>query len=199
MDNNAQCRANPLRPANDAYASYGMELGRRLDAQAHLVCYGGRGLQRDYRGLGVADGVLNAPEFVDLAIATDDASKRAAYDLAQWQPDGIVVSLGTNDFNLQKTKPVNGPAFVGAYVKLLRHLRVQYPGATILVTEGAIVTDPLLRQYVQEAVAGMKDTHVRWAKATHYPGNGCDAHPTREQHMRMADDLQPELREALEW
>jgi hypothetical protein len=34
----------------DPYASYGMRLARALDAQAHLVCYGGRGLVRDWRG-----------------------------------------------------------------------------------------------------------------------------------------------------
>ena len=199
VDSNAQCTEEPAHPNGDPYHSYGMVLGRRLDAQVDLVCYGGRGLERDYRGLTMKDGVLNAPDFVDLAIATDEPSTRAVWNAQRWSPEGIVVSLGTNDFNLQKTKPLHGPAFVADYVALLKRLRAEYPHATVFVTEGAIVTDPLLRQYVREAVAGMNDVHVQWAAATHYPGNGCNAHPTREQHGRMADDLEPLLRRGLHW
>jgi len=36
-------------------------------------------------------------------------------------------------------------------------------------------------------------------KANHYPGNGCDAHPTYAQHQQIADDLEPILRKTLVW
>ena len=68
VNNNATCKPDPENPANDAYNSYGLLLGRRLDAEIQLVCYGGRGLVRDYRGLGIADTVLNAPQFLTLLI-----------------------------------------------------------------------------------------------------------------------------------
>jgi len=82
---------------------------------------------------------------------------------------------------------------------LLKTLRAEYPQATILATEGAIVTDPLLRKYLQEAVAQAADARIVWVKAEHYPGNGCNAHPTASQHMHMADDLEPVLRRGLGW
>ena len=199
VENNSTCTSDPAHPASDAYHSYGMELGRRLDAQTHLVCYGGRGLDRDYGGLGVADNVLNAPQFLDLSIPADDPTNRAAWDPSKWIPDGIVVSLGTNDFNLQKTKPLDGGAFVGDYAHFLLTLRSHYPNAFIHVTEGAIVTDPLLRRYVQDAVGRTNDARIQWVKANHYPGNGCDAHPTYAQHQQIADDLEPILRKTLVW
>jgi lysophospholipase L1-like esterase len=199
VENNSTCTSDPEHPASDAYHSYGMELGRRLDAQTHLVCYGGRGLDRDYRGLGVADNVLNAPQFLDLSIPSDDAANRAPWGSSKWVPDGIVVSLGTNDFNLQKTRPLDGETFVGDYARFLVTLRSHYPNAFILVTEGAIVTDPLLRSYVQDAVSRTNDARIQWVKANHYPGNGCDAHPTRAQHQQIADDLEPVLRKTLVW
>jgi lysophospholipase L1-like esterase len=199
VENNSTCTSDPAHPASDAYHSYGMELGRRLDAQTHLVCYGGRGLDRDYRGLGVADNVLNAPQFLDLSIPSDDAANRAPWDWSKWVPDGIVVSLGTNDFNLQKTTPLDGEAFVGDYARFLMTLRSHYPNASILVTEGAIVTDPFLRRYVQDAVIRTNDARIQWVKAIHYPGNGCDAHPTRAQHQQIADDLEPVLRKTVAW
>ncbi len=199
IDSTARCEAHPAKPSNDGYHAYGMELGRRLNAQAQLVCYGGRGVQRDYRGLTIGDGVLNAPDFLDLAIATDAVETRAPWSASRWTPDAVIVSLGTNDFNRQKTQPLDGKLYVKAWVKLLLRIRAEYPVAFIFATEGAIVTDPLLRQYVQEAVTLLGDPRIAWVKANHYAGDACDAHPTRQQHMRIADDLEPELRKALGW
>ena len=199
VDNNPTCTENPQHPISDPYHSYGMELGRRLDAQTHLVCYGGRGLDRDYRGLSIADNVLNAPQFLDLSIAADETAGRSPWDYRRWTPDGIVVSLGTNDFNLQKTKPLDEETWVSDYARFLETVRAEYPQAAILVTEGAIVTDPLLRRYIQEAVARLKDPRIQWAQAEHYPGNACNAHPDARQHLHMADDLEPMLRHALGW
>jgi lysophospholipase L1-like esterase len=198
-DNNPTCTDVPSQPASDAYHSFGMQLGRRLDAQTHLVCYGGRGLDRDYRGLGIADNVLNAPQFLDLSISADDTANRSPWDYRRWTPDGIVISLGTNDFNLQKTRPLDEETFVADYLRFLKNVRSEYPNAAILVTDGAIVTDPLLRRFLQEAAARTGDSRVFWAQAEHYSGNGCNAHPTAAQHVQMADDLAPMLRRVLSW
>jgi lysophospholipase L1-like esterase len=199
VNNNAICEPDPLHPANDAYNAYGMVLGRWLDAQSDLVCYGGRGLERDYRGRDEADGVLNAPQFVHLSVATDNPSERAPWDATRWQPDAIIVSLGTNDFNLQKTKPLSENEWVDEYVAFVRALRKDYPHSFVLLTEGAMVTDPLLRKMVLETVARMHKKNVKYVQATHYPGNGCNGHPTRAQHLRIADDLEPVIRQTLGW
>lgn len=199
VDNNPTCTESLTHPITDAYHSYGMELGRRLDAQTHLVCYGGRGLDRDYRGLSIVDNVLNAPQFLDLSIASDEVGIRSSWDFRRWTPDGIVISLGTNDFNLQETKPLNEGIWVGDFARFLQTVRSEYPQAAIQVTEGAIVTDPLLRRYIQEAVAYVHDPRIQWVQAEHYPGNGCNPHPDALQHLRMADDLEPMLRRALGW
>ena len=199
VDNNAQCKPDPEHPANNVYDSYGMLLGRRMDAQIQLVCYGGRGLERDYRGLGISDGVLNAPQFLDLAVVTDEPSGRAPWDAALWQADAIVISLGTNDFDLQSSRPLDEKKWVDEYDAFLRDVRREYPRAVIVLTEGAIVVDPLLRQLVQAAAAGAHDPKVFYTPSVHYPGNGCDGHPTRDQHVRMADDFEPVLRQLLGW
>jgi lysophospholipase L1-like esterase len=199
IDNNAECKADPALPGNNAYEAYGMLLGRRLDAQSHLVCYGGRGLERDYRGLGEADGVVNIPQFYQLAIASDEPSGRVPWDASRWQPDAIVVSLGTNDFNLQKTKPLDQKRWINEYVDFVRFLRKTYRHAFILLTEGSIVTDPLLRQMVQETVAKVRDKKVRYVSSQHYSGLACDAHPTQAQHVKIADDLEPAIRQTLGW
>jgi lysophospholipase L1-like esterase len=199
VNNNATCKPDPENPANDAYDSYGLLLGRRLDAEVQLVCYGGRGLVRDYRGLAIEDNVLNAPQFLSLTIPSDAPDGRVAWDAARFQPDAILFSLGTNDFNLEKTKPLDEPKWIEAYVSLLRAARALYPKAKFLVTEGAIVTDPLLRSMLQTAVAESGDPLASYVPSQHYPGNGCDGHPTAAQHLQMTDDFEPMFRARLGW
>ena len=199
VNNNATCKPDLESPASDAYNSYGLLLGRRLDAETQLVCYGGRGLVRDYRGLAIQDNVLNAPQFLALSIPSDAPEGRVAWDASRFQPDAVLFSLGTNDFSLQKTKPLDEQKWIGAYVELLQSARLLYPKAKFLVTEGAIVRDPLLRSMLQKAVAELGDPLVSYTPSQHYPGNGCDGHPTAAQHLQMTDDFEPIFRAKLGW
>jgi hypothetical protein len=195
------CAKDGIASSNGA-ASYGMLLGRALDAQSHLVCYGGRGLLRDWRG---RRDVYTVPEVFDLAVP--DEPKGPPWDHARYVPDAVVVSIGTNDFN-----PAIGPfperdEYVAAYVAFLKTIRARYPNAAVLVTEGAIVNDgedgrkqkTTLAAYVAEAVRRVADARVLLVPSTHYPGDACDAHPTAGQHAAMARDFEPLLRAALGW
>lgn len=199
VNNNVNCSNGVEDPSSDVWDAYGLRLSRRLDAETHLVCYGGRGLVRDYRGLTEADGIVNAPQFLDLAIPTDPRETRVSWDVQRFQPDAIVVSLGTNDMNLQKTKPLDEEKWVAEYVDFVKKLRGEYPKAILLLTNGAIVTDPLLEKMIRQTVEKVAEPSVRFVAGVHYPGNGCDGHPTRLQHAHMADDLEPVLRQALGW
>jgi lysophospholipase L1-like esterase len=199
VNNNATCKSDPESPSSDVYNSYGLLLGRRLDAETHLVCYGGRGLVRDYRGLAFEDNVLNVPQFFPLAVPSDALNGRATWNASRFQPDAIVFSIGTNDFSLQTTKPLDEQQWIDAYVSFLSSARALYPQAKFLVTEGAIVTDPLLRSMLQKAVAQSADSLVSYVPSQHYPGNGCNGHPTAAQHLQMTDDFEPILRARLGW
>jgi hypothetical protein len=101
--------------------------------------------------------------------------------------------------NLEKTKPLDEAAWVAAYVEFLHKVRGLYPGSLIFITEGSIVTDPLLARMVQRAAAESLDSRVIYVSSQHYPGNGCNGHPTGIQHRHMADDFEPVLRRALNW
>ena len=199
IDNNATCTQDPQLPDINAFESYGMLLGRRLDAETQLVCYGGRGLVRDYRGLTIADNVVNIPDFLTLAIPSDRPEGRVPWDASRFQPDAIFMSIGTNDMNLEKDKPLDETAWVSRYVDFLHKTRSLYPRALIFITEGSIVTDPLLARMVQRAAAQSLDSRVLYAPSQHYPGLPCNGHPTGIQHRHMADDFEPVLRRALSW
>lgn len=183
--------------------SYGMLIARALDAQAHLVCYGGRGLVRDWRG---RSDVLTGPQLFDLAVA--DETGGPAWDHASYLPDAVFVSLGTNDFNLAIGALPEREPFVSAYVRFVKTIRERYPSAHVFLTEGAIVNDEsdprrapktVLRDYLAETARRLGDPRVHLVDSQHYPGDPSNAHPTREQHAAMARDLAPVIREALGW
>jgi Carbohydrate esterase 2 N-terminal/GDSL-like Lipase/Acylhydrolase family len=203
IDREPDCPGDLFGPSN-ARESYGMLLARALDAQSHLVAYGGRGVIRDWQG---RSDVLNAPQFFDLAVP-DEPGPAPAWDHALYVPDAVFVSLGTNDFNLAIGPLPEREAFVSAYVGLLRAVRERYPSALVFITEGAIVNDEsdparkpksTLREYLDETARRLGDARVRHVEAEHYPGDACNAHPTRHQHRLMARDVEPVLREALGW
>lgn len=187
----------------DPSASYGMLLARALEAEVHLVCYGGRGLIRDWQG---NRDVLNAPQFFELAVP--DPAEPAPWNHADYSPDLIVVSLGTNDFNLALGALPTAEEYVPAYVAFVRTLRARHPAAKIVLTEGAIVSDAadparpqrtVLRGYLKSTVEQLHDAGVSHFESSHHPGDACDPHPTREQHASMAAELEPEARRLLGW
>ena len=187
----------------DAPLSYGMLLARALGAQCHLVCYGGRGLVRDWQGNAAA---LNAPQFFELAVA--EAAPHVNWNHASYQPDAVIVSLGTNDFNLALGALPDRERFVSAYLAFVNRIRSRYPNAYVLLTEGAMVNDladparpqkSRLRSYLAETVQRLADPHVLAIASEYYPGDACDPHPTRDQHAAIARDLEPVVRRTLGW
>lgn len=195
VDNYPVCMKDPARPSN-AWDSYGMVLARRLDAQAQLVCFGGRGVIRDYLG---RNDVLNAPQFFEYTIPAEAKDHPVKWTPDNWVPNGIVVSVGTNDFNLQASKPIDEARFVQVYKEFLQRIHAVYPKAAVFLTEGSIVTDPLLRTLVRRVVDETGAPWASWVPAQHYSGCELNSHPVKPQHELMADDLEPALRKRLGW
>jgi len=171
----------------------------------HLVAFGGRGLTRDWQG---RTDVLTAPQFFELDIPVEEGPPPPRVNHAVWVPDAVVVSLGTNDFSVAAGPPPARPPFVAAYVAFVRVIRARYPAAHVFLTEGAIVNDAAdaagrprstLSSYIDDTVAQLGDPRVHHAEASFQPGDACDAHPTGAQHLRMAAELEPQLRRVLQW
>ncbi len=179
---------------NDARNSYGMLAAQALDAQVHLVCYGGRGLIRSWNK---RTDEFNLADFYELAIP--DAANPVRWDHARYQPDLIVSAIGTNDFSPGVPER---EAYVQAYVKFVQTLRRNHPKARVVLTEGAILNGEnktILQSYIAETIKRVDDPRVSSVSSTWYPGDAVDAHPTGAQHAMMARDLVPQLRQTMGW
>lgn len=174
--------------------SYGMLVAGALDAQVHLVCFGGRGLIRSWNG---KTDELNLPDFFELAIA--DPQTPIAWDHSRYTPDLILSAIGTNDFS--QGIP-DREAYISAYVKLAHRLLDLYPQAKIALTEGAILSGEkkaALSEYLAATAQHVNNPRLSVIPSEHYPGDACDAHPTREQHASMAENLTPHLQRIVHW
>jgi len=178
----------------NARVSYGMLAARALGAQVQLVCYGGRGLVRSWNG---RSDELQLPAFYDLAIA--DAAQPVGWRQAGYDPDLVLVAIGTNDFTAGIPER---QAYVAAYEAFVRTLLKNHAHARIALTEGAILDGEkkaVLRDYLNEVVERSGSPRVRAIPSGHHPGDAVDAHPTTPQHAAMADELVPQLRRLMAW
>jgi lysophospholipase L1-like esterase len=182
----------------NARISFGKLLAERLDAQCHLVSYGGRGIIRDWQGLRET---ANAPQFYERALP-DEAS--SVWNHKRYVPDLIGVGLGTNDFNpgIPEEKE-----FVNAYVGFVKKLRCDAPEAEIFLMESPILADDsqggpkrsILRAYLTRIVRQAGTSKVHLASLSHYAGVPGNGHPSGADHAAMADELEPQLRRIMRW
>ena len=174
--------------------SYGMLTAAALDAQVNLVCYGGRGLVRSWNG---RTDELNLPDYAELTIA--DPASPVAWDHGNYTPDLILSAIGTNDFSQGIPDRED---YVSTYVALIKRLFELYPKTHIVLTEGAILSGEkkaALTAYLTEVQQRVASPQLNLVTSNHYPGDACDAHPTKAQHAAMAKDLAPHLKRIMHW
>ncbi len=179
---------------SDAQKTYARLLARRLNTQCHLVSYGGRGVIRDWQGIRATN---NAPQFYELA-APDEP--HALWRPSNYVPNVIGIMLGTNDFS-QGIPDQN--EFTNAYVQFLEKIQRDAPKAAIILMDSPILTDDglpkrtVLGAYVDEVIRRVNSPLVSHAPVGHYPGRAVNAHPIGEEHIAMANALEPLFRKAL--
>lgn len=177
--------------------TYGYLTARMLEAQVHIVGYGGRGITRDWQGINISSSRM--PVLYERALPDDPHSH---WDHSQYVPDAIVVCLGQNDFNVGIPDQVE---WVNAYAEFVRKLVRDAPNAKVFLVnspmnnnEGIPRRDALIG-YLNEVVRMVDLPQVRTITISNQPGYPGDGHPTREEHQAMANEIAPVIQEALGW
>ncbi len=187
----------------NAGRSFGVLLAKWLDAQYHIIAYGGRGIVTDWAGRTETN---NAPQFFPLANADDPTS---LWDHDRYQPDVILIHFGIADFLAQ---PVDSAAYIGAWDAFLDQVRAAHPQAPIVLSEAVQLSDVpgTVRQQMRaqlreclEAVVARRHQHgdatVSFTPLRHQRGGPTDPHPIAFQHEQIALDLLPAIKAAAGW
>lgn len=197
---NSSCDKQPLWW--DAKNSYGYKLAAALDAQVQLVCYGGRGLVRDWEG---KTEPLNVPEVYQSAVPLEPEA--LPWQQQDYQADLILAMIGTNDFSQSAGEPPAKTEYTQRYLSFLKQLLADHPQAQIVITDGPMLTNEdqntqhksLLLEYLYQAKSLSKSERVHVIPTRTISGDSCDDHPNAAAHQTLAEDFEPLVRNIMGW
>ncbi len=208
------------QPVQNADVAYGPVAARMLDADYHVVGVSGIGLVRNYQSDPGMGDTRPMPQVYNLTLPEMTAGS-ATWSPASYQPDAIVVALGTNDFSPGPLKPDNTPAdgraimdvatFTTAYVAFVDALRADYPAAHIFAMGSPMLADgwptasyqsktshEMALAMVADHYATGGDSKVHKVSVTKV-GGGCGTHPNVAGQMTTATELATAVKTALGW
>jgi lysophospholipase L1-like esterase len=193
----------PFTPGTENhYLSYGAIAARSVNADLITIAWSGKGVVCNY-GDDANSCVNPLPSVYDRTLP---ARADSAWDFASWQPDAVIINLGTND--LSTNQDPTQAQFENAYKSLIQHVRSKYANAFILCTNGSMLSGADLTQvrtYIGNAVKASNDAGDSKVKAFEIEpqnaadGYGCDYHPSLATHEKMAAQVSAVLRATLGW
>ena len=183
--------------------AYGCRIARALDAEFSLISWSGNGIISHWIPEDVNEPRNDEalmPEiyyYEDYSADLRRNKNRAEYikrEFAAYQPQLIIINLGTNDGSYTRNIPARDRAFVNGYVKFLRQVREVNPDANILCTVGVMAT--AAKDLVGEAVSRVNafgDNKVFFKEVFlqngEVDGIGADWHPTESTQKKLAEYL----------
>jgi len=175
---------NTLENEN-GYMSYAAIAARMLDADLMMFCWSGRGMYRNYQAENYYEGTI--PKIFDRTLPS---SAQPEWNHSRFVPDVVVISLGTNDMNLNGGKsPLPKAEFVAAYKGLLDRLRAFAPESRIILGIGPMAFDPV-REWLPEIAAEYENTTVLAFSPFAGPEDkGGHYHPSVKKDREMAREL----------
>lgn len=190
--NEAASASERFSAANsNAWLAWGAVAARALDAELTTLAVSGIWLQPNSEG---------KPPMPELWTRTMPFTAAPPWDASAWQPDAVVVNLGTND----KRKPIDPAAWRSAYDRFLDDIRARHPAAHIFLAIGPMGEGGLAaaNAAIAEARAAAGDARVHalaLPDQRQADGIGADWHPSVKTHQRMAELIAAAIRERLGW
>ena len=157
----------------DAYYSYATMVGKALNADVHLTAISGWGV---VRGSTSTDHQL--PLVYDLI--SHEVDKEAKWDFSSWQPDVVVIALGTNDEGIAPGQ------FMPAALKFLKTVREKNPNAYIVWMYGMMSVKHTAA--IELAISEMNDDKIVFLTQDTNAAGGW-GHPTYEAQCAYAAKL----------
>ncbi len=177
----------------DGSLTYGWLLADRLNAQKHILAVSGNGLATSNQGL--TDANLLPQQLPFVHYEADYSGPQ--WDHSQYQPDLILVNLGTNDVfaGSPADRLANGVKTFSAT------LRETYPQATIVWVYGLMTAgqESTIRLAAEEVAETDSKVHYLYVDPASLKEQGSGTHPNERAHDRAADELEPQLREIMGW
>lgn len=190
----------------DYTKTYAALSSKELGAQAHAICWSGKGVYRNM----AEDTTLTMPILWERTQAMSEGKWNHG-----WHPNVVVVDLGTNDYN-RSAPPAD--KFEASFIKFLRRIRKVHPKASLVLLDGPMLNDfwplakdgkpipslTLMRGHLGRIADtlrkdGAKISTLSLTSNSPQVGYGADWHPSQKQHQINAVELTEHLRKTMGW
>ncbi len=201
-DSDMPCNEGEYQDQHNAYLAYGPQVAKQLNADFMVSSVSGIGMYRNWNDENIDEAIM--PEVYDNLYLNKDNSK--PFNL-EFKPDVVSICLGTNDMSdgdgVKDRLPFNNEKFTNNYIKFIESIYKRYPK-----TQVALLSSPMLNGEKQQLlVSCLKDVQEHFKIKSDkdialfqfeeiYP-NGCNAHPSIEEHKTIANVLEPFFKSVL--
>ncbi len=186
----------------DSVLAYGYQTGKLLDADVSLFSASGWGIYSGYSSGTRVTASQRIPDYYDkvspksgISIATPTTYlSNIEWDFSEFQPDVVVINLGTNDDSYFSHHRDEAGEFETAYIAFLGQVREKNPDAKIVCALGLMGNG--MYGNIENAVDAYKteteDENVTTFKMTAIDpkdGYAVDYHPNEISHAKAAKEL----------
>ncbi len=195
----------------DVTKAYAYKTAKLLDADYSLFSASGYGIISGYTpdpNVRTANELI--PPYYESQCFSRDTFGEAGYpaeipwDFLQYQPDVIVINLGTNDDSFCQDTVEKQEEYVTQYIAFLKTVRKNNPGAEIFCVLG-LMGDRLYPRVCEAAEKYTKETGDTHINTVHIPeqdgsvGYVVDYHPLPQFHTMAAEVVAAAIREKMNW
>ena len=192
-NSNLDCNEGEYLDQHNAYLAYGPTLARALNAKYVLSSVSGMGMYRNWNDENIEEPTM--PQvYNNLYLNTDD-SKLYKSD---YQPDIVSICLGTNDMSdgdgIKERIPFNSKKYTTNYIKFVDAIYNKNPNIKVALLNSPMVSadrNDTLVACLKAVQNHFKNKEISLFQFNKLYVNGCNYHPSIEDHKAMADELKP--------
>jgi lysophospholipase L1-like esterase len=185
-----ECTTDQVWATTDSTQAFGPVVASHYGADYRINAISGRGVVRNYDGF-KADFLPQAYPYAlfDKSVKTSDST---------WQPEVVVIALGTNDFSTPlkpseqwKTRDALHADYERTYVDFVRSLRQRYP-QTYFILWATDLSNGEIQTEVRKVVDELKSSGEKKIQFLPIGGlamSGCHSHPSAGDDAAIAQRL----------
>ncbi len=192
----------------DNTKTYAYKTAQNLNADYSMICCSGWGIVSAYSGDGKKQSYGLIPTVYDKVgfswnTVNGKNLKNIDWNFDKFQPDFVVINLGTNDASYTKGNSKKIDEYKSAYIDFLKKVRKYNPNAKIICSLGIMGQDlyPAIESLVKTYIAQTGDSEVyplKFNTQNMSDGIAADWHPSEKTHAKAAALLTKKIESLIE-
>lgn len=188
--NTRACPGDGVWMTTDNALAFGPLTAQRFGADRQVNAISGRGIVRNYDGMG--------GDTLPLAWPKALLGAAPAYANDDWRPQVVVINLGTNDFSTPlkagepwKDRQALRDDYVATYARFVQAIRARQPQAFVILLAPPSAENEIAAQVdrVAEQLKAGGETRLTVIPVGEMELTGCDWHPSARDQQGISDRL----------